>query len=713
MRAIKFCVYKEAPYYVAQCLNVEVSSFGDAGESFAYSIFVSPNGRHRAINNFNHVLGSDNSLYLWDSSSNAYRKVETSYALPTGASLLDLAPSMNDDGLLAGRVAYPGGVTLPTLFIPAAIGVDADRDGIVALSSKSDETSKEKPFRFWINDDIDRGHTVDGSDWEEDDIGGNEAASLEADWKANVIPSKRDLEDFFRLQLYTQGLNEAFKNGDLYMGLKWADVTGTPAVKLYMHMEVDGGLKYLTDEGAAHQQITTGTVIADERETATQPASMTRTVIEGADVFVLPKSLFAVSPNTAPEMHLIAEGCKTGKGQLKIVILKKEGGRFTEIGGGPSLWLELNPVKELYEHWSVGRDANGGAPAGLFQLGTFSAPTTEDGKYILYVHGWNMEGWEKERFSETAYKRLYWQGYKGRFGLFSWPTTHGFLSHFDAVRDSTNYDRGEWTAWRSAAGLKTHLEALNRRYPGQVYMLAHSMGNVVAGEALQLAALAGTGAIVNTYVASQAALPAHCYDGSRTDLDLDPFFTAMTKIGRTFDGSTFPQTANVYRGWLATNGNAAANRINFYNENDYALWHDVWELDQFFKPDLPDAPHQPYEYRFFGNPEGNDFSGFAKVDGVTTPLVGDRFNVRDRYEIMAFASESRTRAVGASPNALGMRSAVNLQDIWPADTGIRLHGGIPFSAHKWHSAQFRSTNMRQKGYWQLLLGRDGFRISIP
>ncbi len=28
MKSIKFCVYKEAPYYVAQCLNVDVSSFG-------------------------------------------------------------------------------------------------------------------------------------------------------------------------------------------------------------------------------------------------------------------------------------------------------------------------------------------------------------------------------------------------------------------------------------------------------------------------------------------------------------------------------------------------------------------------------------------------------------------------------------------------------------------------------------------------------------
>ena len=32
MRAIKFCVYKESPYYVAQCLNVDVSSFGETVE---------------------------------------------------------------------------------------------------------------------------------------------------------------------------------------------------------------------------------------------------------------------------------------------------------------------------------------------------------------------------------------------------------------------------------------------------------------------------------------------------------------------------------------------------------------------------------------------------------------------------------------------------------------------------------------------------------
>jgi predicted RNase H-like HicB family nuclease len=32
MRTIKFCIYKEPPYYVGQCLNVDVSSFGSTVE---------------------------------------------------------------------------------------------------------------------------------------------------------------------------------------------------------------------------------------------------------------------------------------------------------------------------------------------------------------------------------------------------------------------------------------------------------------------------------------------------------------------------------------------------------------------------------------------------------------------------------------------------------------------------------------------------------
>jgi len=32
MKAINFCIYREAEFYVAQCLNVDVSSFGQTRE---------------------------------------------------------------------------------------------------------------------------------------------------------------------------------------------------------------------------------------------------------------------------------------------------------------------------------------------------------------------------------------------------------------------------------------------------------------------------------------------------------------------------------------------------------------------------------------------------------------------------------------------------------------------------------------------------------
>lgn len=58
MRAIKFCVYKEAPYYVAQCLNVEVATFGETVEE--------------AIANLKEAV----ELYFEDSPAGEYQQID-------------------------------------------------------------------------------------------------------------------------------------------------------------------------------------------------------------------------------------------------------------------------------------------------------------------------------------------------------------------------------------------------------------------------------------------------------------------------------------------------------------------------------------------------------------------------------------------------------------------------------------------------------------
>ena len=47
----------------------------------------------------------------------------------------------------------------------------------------------------------------------------------------------------------------------------------------------------------------------------------------------------------------------------------------------------------------------------------YTTPTDTNTTYILFVHGFNLETWVKDRFAETEFKRLYWQGYQGRFGI--------------------------------------------------------------------------------------------------------------------------------------------------------------------------------------------------------------------------------------------------------------------------------------------------------
>jgi hypothetical protein len=284
-------------------------------------------------------------------------------------------------------------------------------------------------------------------------------------------------------------------------------------------------------------------------------------------------------------------------------------------------------------------------------------------------------------------------------------------------------DRGEFTAWRSATPLRQLLQTLNTAYSGELYVLSHSMGGVVMSEALRLQSDANGGQIVKVYVASQAALSAHVYDGTLSDAAGSINALQWTYNHPKVPNGTQnygPQTPNVYKNWTAfvlggsaVSSSAVTRLVNFYNENDYALSAPVWQFNQITKPDFADFPDWLWEYYYVGDFTGVPASdGFRKVGKYTNPSgevvlnLGSRTPVQDRYEIMSFAAESRVKAFGATPNiSQGITEAVDLQSsaIWPADPGGH-------SAHKWHSGEFRSTIQRQQNYWKTLLSDHGFGI---
>ncbi|MGA2870544.1 MAG: alpha/beta hydrolase, partial [Verrucomicrobiota bacterium] len=330
---------------------------------------------------------------------------------------------------------------------------------------------------------------------------------------------------------------------------------------------------------------------------------------------------------------------------------------------------------------------------------------------ILFVHGWNMESWEKDRFAETAFKRLYWQGYQGRFGLFRWPTGNDFTGDFDQLlsdpNEKDNYDDSEYNASLSGLGLLNKLTNLNEEYPGHVYVLAHSMGNVVTGEALRLA---GTNQIVNAYAASQAAVSAHTYDGNTADVPDYSFNRTVLGININFG----PHTPDIYVDWFAGNyGGGAGQIINLNNTNDYALNPIHWQLDQLFKPDALVAENNAvWNYEYNGSAtDPAPWNNFYKTNDLTGTMVNFDIvnNITNRYEVMAYAAQSYSTALGATPGLANVAASIYLgrttSRIWPTDPT-----GNDYTEHFWHSAQFRGDNPMMQGYWSELLNSEVFNL---
>lgn len=455
------------------------------------------------------------------------------------------------------------------------------------------------------------------------------------------------------------------------LSIRNASTADGPAINIFPAIESDGGQRYLTNETIADLQISQNF------------AGLYARVSPGTNVLL--NNLFFASGNT--NEHLIFCAAKRGQGEL---VLKIKQGAETIVEA--SAWLDFKDIKEMYERWTVGdvggidptvsayratEDLPNGSPAFRYDS---TAPTNTP--YILHVHGWNMERWEKDRFGETMFKRLYWQGYQGRFGTFRWPTFSKFdvISWQNPATTPNHYDRSEFAAWKSGAPLRKLLVDLNARHPGQLYLTAHSMGNIVAGEALRTNVT-----LVNTYVAMEAAVQSHAYDATATTRAI-PFVA---------DDHTPNRYANYWQSNSPSyfNGAAgAATYVNFYNTNDYAFSPGAWQLDQNLKP----ASTAGYSYSFSSD------KFFRLLTELTFPV--------ETHELFALCIEARCYPLGTQPDVGGVFAGaqLDLQSIWPPDLHPQPRG--PYSAHAWHSAQFRSTNMKQAAFWNALIGADGFNL---
>jgi hypothetical protein len=452
-----------------------------------------------------------------------------------------------------------------TTNINLVIAVDLDRDGEITFTknlkevkegsteaTKTDRTSSDSPYRFWINNDYDlvnhngkimwnrtkcddlnptEFNANDGQfkqvceQWEEDPTV-HAKLKPNAKYPGNRIESYRDLEDFspmairlgvksigddYRLKLTAHGVSISLFQGD------WKD--GEKAHQ------------YIFDEDKTKSQVETANtemgfvgalnneqnIVLNKREVEHyfDDKGVGRFIFEGVEPTV----------NTCTECYVEVGYYRKGKAAADDVLITSD-----------KVYLELHDVKDFYQEYNAGnaQDLYGDFPAKY--IGTMDVREIQEDifrgiyktdeineDYILFVHGWRMRYPEEVAFAETAFKRLYWSGYKGRFGAFTWPTgwynkpAHiyeplaliGYL-----INNVNNYDGSEAVARLVGAkqlfpvlsGLRTKGTYTN------LHVIAHSMGNVVVSEALRQHVVEnGAAPLVTSYSPSEAATVAGAY----------------------------------------------------------------------------------------------------------------------------------------------------------------------------------------------------------
>jgi hypothetical protein len=515
---------------------------------------------------------------------------------------------------------YPDidGCTLFLYLIPAGIAVDANRDGTIAFSGETrDTTSQDAPYRFWCNDDN------DGLPNSEGDV----VDAPSPDYEDGVIQTARDLEDFVRLHLFIDAFREELTDGTFKIGLKFKDVGGThPKIKVYKSTDSEGSDSYLEDDQNAFAQL------------AGKNAEALGEVTDGNPMY-LPQD-FWTGNHAGSKKCLLFEAGEEGKGELVMTIDKSNG---AQIGEGPSVWLDLKNIKKMYQR----QDGSG---QNQWQSVVFEKDSLEQPVAIVFVHGWRMSPDGASNFAETMFKRLWHRGYKGRFGAFRWNThwsdDYGWVPYAGNAIDSylAKYNDSEYNAWLAGTSLASFINSLPSGYSRNV--AAHSMGNIVVGSALL------AGASIQNYALMHAAVPAACYDDDEGRIaqakeythTAGPLSFTMWDEQTPDDDQDPAVRAVAYRGQFK---NVGGNLINFFLPQDYATSY-AWEINN----DQTKPPNASLAENFRYNRYNLNGTKLYKYNMVVNLEVLDHY-LTDPYEAMPYACRTWGKVVGAERRTEG------------------------------------------------------------
>jgi hypothetical protein len=645
--------------------------------------------------------------------------------------------------------------------VDVGIAVDGNRDNKIDFADSYDSL-----LTFWINDDHEK--RIGRNEWAED-----ASANLAThDNDDGEIQSKRDFEDFAALRLGVDPVlydNAGYfvrsrDSDDLPQALKplvrYELKVSNDATRLRLFRQAGPNPNsHVTDKDHATRQLTFPfSRNIEARDGAPDDSTISNTVLQSAITNVdgeRPRYLF--------------EGVgEPGKVVLtfKVTITYPHGasnsGFMRTTTREQAVTLDLHKFEDFYTRMRIPYNAgaiddrierykNGDTELPHFpdarRVGRSkieSAPFLSGTDTAVFVHGWNMtDGTQdnspdtdwKKAFTETAFKRMYWQGYRGNLFAFDWPTFADSEGPFPARVETFNltFNASEYQAWRSGQALMHYLASI-KSPTGRTHLFGHSMGNIVAAEAMrQWVANGHPDALVTTYIAMQAAISAGTYgsdtQGARVGWgwgDGQPELESKTDLYRHWPSGDGDEGDDYY---MAGTQSAAGSWVNMYNPVDAATaGRLVWPSNNWAKGGVVQGTVWPWRYAWF--PDDGYSRGHWKIieQGILwaprywweseqdldpgLSLPADEGELPEpgpsAYETMAFLARSESMPVGTMSmadegdgrfaanfdlNHLGL--AEEFSDTWPG-----------------HSFQFYFDAVTTVRFWEKVREQTGFRSTL-
>lgn len=406
--------------------------------------------------------------------------------------------------LLADNATYAdkNGVqtTGPVMMVSASLAVDANRDGTIKLPSEdsTDATSAATPFRFWINDDDDSG-----------DMGGSDipGQTTTANYADNIVNGTRDLVDFFPVYLdLKQLLTVLPPSASVKYKLKQA---GNALNFVYTNLARD--TTTIREGALAYQMKVLTTGFGPDFTQAAGAATTQQITAAGVELL----SAFLTGVKDSDWGVLLIEGRAATTAPL-VLSVEKDGTSIAEV----KLELRISNVEDMFRHLNlraVAKNYND-SPAVPSDLGSATKmidpgdplpDSTTNGKYFVFVHGYNVDAAQDRGWEAEIFKRMFVMGSHARFVGVSWYGSTG-----------VDYHKAVFHAFQTGDVLNSQL---GLPAGADVTVVAHSLGNMVVSQAIQ-----NGGFSPARYYMVNAAVPLEAYDYNNGSVTTEQR-TAMTE----------------------------------------------------------------------------------------------------------------------------------------------------------------------------------------